>query len=123
MAQEGLSAAQTTLKAAQATVDAARVSLDAVNAVLQAVSDTYKLGSDVAGKITSFGINGLVSIHEITFNAELSVANGGSFSGSVKARFLGHAQVTVRININLRDITAMAKQLADEIGAGFSSLF
>ena len=60
---------------------------------------------------------------EISFSANLDVAAGGSFSGSVRAVFAGAAETTVSININLHDIISMAKQLADHIGSEFSSIF
>ncbi len=122
-ARRSLDAAKDVLDGARATVNTARVSLDAANLALQAASATYNVGSKAAGKIASFGINGLISIREISFDVNLSVANGGSFSGSVRANFLGQTEVTVRLNINVRDITSMAKQLANRIGDDFSSLF
>ncbi len=123
VAQKSVDAAEGVLKAAQATVNAARGSLNAAKEVLKATSDTFKVGSEVARKIADFGVNGLISIREISFDVNLSVASGGSFSGSVRASFLGQADISVSLRIDMRDITSMAKQLADEIGNAFSSLF
>ena len=122
-AQKSLDAAKLTLKGAEETVNAAKKSLDLAKLALKATSETYKFGAEAAQKITEVGVNGLVSIQEVFFDVNLSVANGGSFAGSVRANFLGQAEIRVSLTINLRDITAMAKQLADHIGKGFSSLF
>ena len=122
-ARHSLRVAQGALRAAQGTVNAARVSLHAANAVLRAASTTYRVGSDAASKISRFGLNGLIAIRRMTFDVNLKAANGGSFTGSARIRFFGQAEITVHLHINLRDVTAMAKQLADRIGKGFSSLF
>ncbi len=123
IARHSLVVAEGTLRAVQATVNTARVSLHVANAVLHAASNTYRVGTEAAHKITQFGLNGLIDIRMMTFDVNLNVANGGSFSGLVRVRFFGHAESTIHLHINLRDITAMAKQLADRIGNHFSSLF
>ena len=118
-----LDAAKAALIPLQAAVDAARVLVDGAEAALEGVKQAFAVGLQAANAIANFGLNGLISIREISFNANLDVAAGGSFSGSVRAVFAGAAETTVSININIRDIKSMAKQLADHIRNGFSSLF
>ena len=89
----------------------------------EGAEQAFGLGLDATNAIAKFGLNGLISIREISFSANLDVAAGGWFSGSVRAVFTGAAETTVSININLHDITSMANQLADHIGKDFSSLF
>lgn len=122
-AESSLDVANAGLVAAHGAVTAAKSSLDAAKETLSATAATYKLGSEAADKIAQFGLNGLIHIREISFDVSLSEANGGSFSGSVSASFAGQAEVTVSLNINLRDITSMVKQLASHIGSGLSGLF
>ena len=90
---------------------------------LKGVKTAFAAGLKAANVIAKFGINGLISIREIKFRASLTAAAGGSFSGSVRAKFAGVTEVTVHLHINLHDIKSMAKQLANHIGKGFSSLF
>ena len=123
LARESLNFAELILDAAQEIVDVARLTLDAANAALDTARATYQVGADAALTIAQVGINGLVSIREISFDVELSVADGGAFAASIQASFLGQADVTLSVNINLRDITATARNLADQIGNEFSSLF
>ena len=118
-----LDAAKAALIPLQAAVTAAQASVDGAESALDGVKAVFAVGLQAANAIANFGLNGLVSIREISFNANLDVAAGGSFSGSVRAVFAGAAETTVSININLRDITSIAKQLADHIGSGFSSIF
>ena len=91
---------------------------------MEGIKTGFVVGLDAANAIANFGVNGLISIQEISFSANLDVAAGGSFSGSVNVRavFAGAAETTVSININLHDITSMTKheQLVDHIGSGFS---
>ncbi len=101
----------------------ARLSLDVANAALQAALATYKVGIKAAEKIANFSINGLISIREISFDVDLSVASGGSFSGLVRASFLRQAEISVSLKIDTRDITSMAKQLTGEIENDFLLLF
>jgi hypothetical protein len=115
-ARAGLIPLQAAVTTAQATVDGAEQALEGVEAA-------FAVGLQAANAIANFGLNGLISIREISFSANLDVAAGGSFSGSVRAVFAGAAETTVSISINLHDITSMAKQLADHIGSGFSSIF
>ena len=117
---DGLKAALTPLKAA---VEAAKAVVKVAEEALEGLKVTFATALQAADAIVAFGLNGLISIREISFNVNLDVAAGGSFSGSVRAVFVGAAEVTVSFNINLFDITSMATQLADHIGSGFSSLF
>ena len=123
MAQGTLNAAKTALIPLQVAVTAAQTVVDGAKEALEGVKTGFAVGLDAANVIANFGLNGLISIREISFSANLDVAAGGSFSGSVRAVFAGAVETTVSININLHDITSMAKQLVDHIGSGFSSLF
>ena len=122
-AGKSLEVAQLSLVAARAVVGEAEIALDAANIVLEATKQVYKLGAKAAELIADYGINGLISIQYIRFDAELSVAAGGRFSGSVRAQFLGGAQTTIALDIDLYDVTSMASQLADHIDNGLSGLF
>lgn len=104
-------------------VKAAQVAVRGAEEALKGVKTAFAAGLKAANIIAKFGINGLISIREIRFRASLAAASGGSFSGSVKAKFAGAAEVTVHLHINLHDVKSMAKQLANRIGKGFSSLF
>ena len=90
---------------------------------LSGIEAAFAAGLKAAEFVASVGLNGLISIREISFDVSLDVASGGSFSGSVRAVFGGAAEVTISFNINVYDITSMVKQLVDEIGDGLSSLF
>ena len=118
-----LDAAKAALIPLQATVDAGRLAVTGAEEALEGVKEAFAVGLRAANTIASLGLNGLISIREISFSANLDVAAGGAFSGSVRAVFAGAAETTVSLNINLHDITSMAKELADHIGNGFSSLF
>ena len=122
-ASKALDGAKAALIPLRAAVTAARGVLTAAEAALRGVEAAQAVGLRAFNDIARLGLNGLVSIREIRFNARLDVAAGGSFSGSVRAVFLGAAETTVSVNVNLHDITAMARKLADHIGNGFSSLF
>lgn len=121
--RRSLDAANAALNGARGVVNTAQVGLRAANLALEAAQRTYQVGSRAAAEIARVGVNGLISIREIQFDAELSVAAGGSFSGKVTASFLGTADVTVSLNINMNDVAAMARQLANQIGDGLSGLF
>ena len=122
-ASKSLEAAKAALVPLRAAVTAARATLTAVETALSGVEAAQAVGLQAFNDIARFGLNGLISIREISFNARLDVAAGGAFPGSVRAVFLGAAETTVPVNVNLHDITAMARQLADHIGNGYSSLF
>ena len=132
------------LKAAEEIVDSSRVTLEAAKAALalpeaalraaeegvnlaqtavDGVEAAYAAGLEAAEFVAKLGLNGLISIREISFDVSLGAASGGSFSGSVTAVFGGAAEVTISFNINIYDITSMVKQLVDQIGDGLSSLF
>ena len=122
-ASKTLEVAKAAIAPLELAVTAAKGVLTATEATLSGVQAAQAVGLKAFNEIAKFGLNGLISIREISFDAHLDVAAGGSFSGSVRAVFLGAAETTVSVNVNMRDITAMAKQLADHIGNGFSSLF
>lgn len=118
-----LGAANAALIPLQEAVNVAQGAVDTANDALDGVKATFATALQAARDIANLGLNGLISITEISFDVSLAVAAGGSFSGSVRASFLGADEVTVSLNINLHDIASMATQLADHIGNGFSSLF
>lgn len=129
-AEEAVDASRYTLEASEAAfltaegaVLTAEQSVNAAQGVLDGVEATYAAGLQAAEFIAKLGINGLISIREISFDVSLGVAAGGSFSGSVTAVFGGAAEVTVSFNIDLYDISSMAKELAGHIGNQLSSLF
>ena len=97
--------------------------MSGAQAALDGVEAAYAAGLKAAEFVAKLGLNGLISIREISFDVSLDVASGGSFSGSVRAVFGGAAEVTISFNINVYDITSMVKQLVNEIGDGLSSLF
>ena len=130
VAEEAVKEARNTLNAAkaaliplEAAVTTAQGVLTAAEAALSGVEAAHAVGFQAFNDIARLGLNGLISIRKISFNVRLDVAAGGSFSVSVRAVFLGAAKTTVTVDFNLRDITAMARQLANHIGNGFSSLF
>ena len=116
VAKAGLEIPQLVLAAARETVTVAELAVDGVEAA-------FKAGLQAAEFIVRVGLNGLISIREISFDVSLSAAAGGAFSGSITAVFLGSAEVTISFNINLHDILSMVTQLVDQIGDGLSSLF
>ena len=122
-ARQTLTLAKLALEAAQEIVDASQVTLDIANGVLEAAAATYRFGTEAATAIAEFGLTGLINIREISFDVGLSAATGGQFSASIRASFLGSDEVTLSLSINVRDIVSIAKDLAEEIGEGFSSLF
>ena len=115
-----LDAAKGVLQGVKGVVNAAKHTLDVAKIALEAAKQTYKAGAKAATALTSFALNDLFNIKEVSFDVQLSVANGGSFSGRVKARILGN-NVNVALRINVRDVTSMAKQLAEEAIDGLSS--
>ena len=116
VAKAGIAIPQATLLAAEAAVSVAQKALDGIEAA-------YAAGLKAADFIARLGLNGLISIRQISFDINLDAAAGGSFSGSITAVFAGSAEVTVSLHINLYDIISMVKQLVDHIGDGLSDLF
>ena len=110
------------LEGAKGVVSAAKHSLDVANLALEAAKQAYKVGAAVANAVAQFALKDLFNIKEMMFDVNLSVANGGSFEVGVKARILGN-DVDVNARINIRDITSVAKQLAEEAIDGLSSFF
>ncbi len=121
-ARRTLYAANTELAGAARVVDESRVVLDAAILALEGIARANQLGANAAAEISRFGLTGLINIREITFDVSLSAANSGRFAGSVRATILNR-DMSVMINIDLNDVIGMARQLADHVGSGFSSLF
>ena len=122
-ARHTLNAANAALIPLRGAVKAAQLAVRGAEQALRGVKAAFAVGLKASNIIAKVGLNGLISIREIRFHASLAVASGGSFSGSVRARFAGAAETTVRLRINLRNVKSMAKQLVRRIGSGFSRLF
>ena len=115
-----LDAAKGFLQGVRGVVNAAKHTLDIAKIALELAKQTYKAGTEAGKALTSFALNDLFNIEEVSFDVQLSVANSGSFSGRVKGRILGN-NVDVALRINVRDVSSMAKQLAEEAIDGLSS--
>jgi hypothetical protein len=118
-----LEAAKAALAVPEAALIVAEQGVNVAKAAVDGVEAAFAAGLKAAEFIAKLGLNGLISIREISFDVNLDAAAGGSFSGSVTAVFGGAAEVTISFNINLYDITSMVTQLVDRIGDGLSSLF
>ena len=121
--RQTLNVANAAISGLQQAVNGAQTGLNVAQEAVNAVQTTYAAGLQAADFISRLSINGLISIREISFDVNLGTAAGGSFSGSITAAFAGAAETTVSLNVNLLDITSMAKELANQIGSGLSSLF
>ena len=121
--RQALNAANTAINGLEQAVNGAQTGLSVAQDAVNAIQTTYAAGLQAADFISRLSINGLISIREISFDVNLGTAASGSFSGSITAAFAGAAETTVSLNVNLLDITAMARQLANQIGSGLSSLF
>ena len=131
-----LDTARATLDTSRHTLDAARIAFraaeevlsgaqDAVNLAsdaLDVVEDTYRVGIQVANAIAQFGaIADRIDIKEITFDTSLSTASTGRFLASVRVGLLG-VETSARVNLDLRDITGAAGELANRVVNGLSDL-
>ena len=117
-----LDAAILALEVAKGAVNAAKLPFDAAVAALEVVKQTYRVGAEAANQIARLGLGGIVNLKEIGFDVSLSAAAGGSFAGSVRGCLVGN-NVELNININLHDVTAIARQIADHVIDGLSSVF
>ena len=121
--REVLQVASAAISGLQEAVNVATQGLRSAEDAVNVVRTTYAAALQAADFITRLGLNGLVSIREITFDVNLATAVSGSFSASVTAAFNGGAETTVSLQLNLFDIRSMARQLASHIGNQLSSLF
>ena len=118
-----LDVANAAISGLQQAVTVAQRGVTAAEVAVSAVRTAHAAGLQAANFISRLTINSLISIREISFNVPLATAAGGSFSGSITASFAGATERTISLNINLRNITSMARELASHIGNGLSSLF
>ena len=122
-ANHSLDVAKFGLTVAQKTLDGAKDVLQGAEDLLTGIEDTFKFGLDAADKISNFGLEGLITINDISFDVELNVANSASFDVSVTASFLGQPPIDLYLGINLRDLDPICRDLAEHIGEGFGQLF
>ena len=106
VAEEGVKTTGDSLKVAKGTLSAAQA--------------TYKAGSDAASAIARLGLGGLIDIRMIEFDVEISVASGGRFSGRMEVSFLGKGHQRFSFDLRLKNIDAMAKDLAEMIFSGIT---
>ena len=86
-----------------------------LKATLSAVQKTYELGAAAATKIVSLGLSGIIRIREITFDVEISVASGGSFAGTIEAKFFNTNFKKFGFELNLKDVAKLASNLASDV--------
>ena len=111
-----LDIAKGTLTAAQKATDATKIVLTEAAKSLSVVKGAMQGTVDIFNKITSFGLNGVFSIEEITFDAQLGNAALGKFSLSIRAKILGKTE-TLSVNADIHDIiSTIVNPLAKKIG-------
>lgn len=115
------------LDAANAALDAVREllrtcqhSLGLATAALEAVKQTYRVGAEAANLVARVGLDGAIAIRKISFNVPLSTADSGAFECSVRVSFAGQAKVTIDVAINLRNLTSIARELANRVVSGLA---
>ena len=91
-------------------------------AKFEMVKKAYRVGIEATKQIARFGLGGIVSLKEITFDVSLSEAAHGNFACSVKG-ILSGKMVKVTIKANRLSITRIARQIADHVIYGLSSKF
>ena len=121
-AGDSLDIAKEAFRAAEFVFDTASDALETVTKGLEEVKDVFRVGIELIGDIDSFGLTGLFSLDEITFESSLSAASGGSFSLTVQATILGNTE-TLRISVNLNDfVETITRPLADKVCLGLGDL-
>ena len=118
-----LTLANVALQLVMGIVRIARRSLDVAKLFLRAAAHAYRFAVKAANWIIKVGLTGLIHIREISFDAQLDVASGGHFRARIDVMFFRKFRVDLRININLRSIWSIVKQLVKRMGRGFSKLF
>ncbi len=110
------------LEAAKLQATVAKGLFDVVVTELEIIKLASRVGIEAENVIVSVGLGGAINIEKLEFDALLSTASTGAFTGSLTACFVGQAS-TISINVDLHDTTAMARQLADHVVSGLSSHF
>ena len=114
-----LDVANAALEAAKLPVQAAQGVLDGANAALEGVKQLYIAGTNAAAAIVKFTLTKILSISEMYFKVELSVANGGKFQCRLKGVLVGQ-NIDQSFSFDTNDIFGIAKSLAEKAVSGVS---
>ena len=114
-----LDGANAVLEAAKAPLTAAQGTLDFANTVLEGVKIAYQAGTQAATFIAKFALTKILSITEMYFKVELSVANGGVFQCRVKGVLVGNS-FDESFMFDTSNIFGIARSLADKAAKGIS---
>ena len=109
-----LKAANVILKGAKHIVRVSKRSLDIVNAFLEGVKRAYQVGTKALSAITKFGLGGVFSIRELSFDVALSSAATGHFRVSVLVSIFRKLK-RFSLNINLRNILSFIKAIGERV--------
>ena len=112
-----LDVAKGVLSGAQGIVKTARGVLDIAIEALEVVKKAYRVGVNAISAITSFGLTKIINISEIYFKVKLGDAEGGEFQCRVKGVLMGQ-NINVRLEINTRDVSSVARSLAERAIGG-----
>ncbi len=114
-AKAGLSLAQRTVRSAKSVVNGAKQFLRSVNKI-------NKFGIKAAKWITKFSSVGLINIRRIYFDLSLRLVKGGHFAAKIDVTFFKSKTVNAKINLNIKCIWCMAKEIAKRMGRGIVKL-
>lgn len=105
-------------------MDGAEGCLDLAVDFLKVVNEACKLAMALGDLIKELGedIKRIIDIKEITFDMKLSEADAGSFDVTITGVF-ADVEKTLELDIDLRNIASVCKQLAEHIGEGFGKFF
>merc|ERR1711893_545951 len=88
-ASYSLEVANLALEAAHVALYAAEGTLEATNVALEGVKQANAFGAEILSEIATWTLGNLLNIESLEFDVKLSVAESGSFSGSMTATILG----------------------------------
>eukprot|EP00118_Oscarella_pearsei_P017080 m.168240 g.168240 ORF g.168240 m.168240 type:complete len:1287 (+) comp38949_c0_seq2:709-4569(+) len=106
-------AAYLALKVAEKAIDVAKAPFNAAIAVLEGVKRAVKVGADAASWIARNTLTGLINIKLISFDIDIHLVKGGSFSGKLIVSFLRRTPVTLSFHLRFASPLEMIKDLAD----------
>ncbi len=117
-----LHAANAALWEAKKLVKFAGSTLDVAKRLLSAINWTYRYAIKAASWIVRYSLTGLISIRRIYFDASLNLVRSGHLAAAIDVTFLRSVRVNAKVDLNIKCILCIAKEVCKRMGRGIASL-
>ena len=114
IAEIALKVVEIALRVARSVVDKARIFVDIARVALEALKQAIRFSLAVLSAVLTAGLDGIVDLQEITFDASLGAFKSGYIAISARISFFRQSPVQIGLRLPIFNPLAIVKDLIED---------